>query len=160
MSNIFKLYPTHFSRGSKNFLGGSSPRCAPLVTGLVPSKSVHKGVGVNTSLWVWYVAKTLLPARRWVLLWHSDECVLLCGRLDLSVKSWPHNCEAGVRSLAGCFPWARNLALSCGGPKIATAHYAITSCITLLYRVRMPALLHASYAVIHVLWLCAPFRNE
>jgi len=28
---------------------------------------------------------------------------LLSGPLALSVKSWPHNCEAGVRSLSGCF---------------------------------------------------------
>jgi len=32
MSNSFKLYQTHFSRGAKNFLGRASP---PLVTGLV-----------------------------------------------------------------------------------------------------------------------------
>jgi len=31
MSNIFKLRPTHFSRGAKYFLRGDSP---PLVTGL------------------------------------------------------------------------------------------------------------------------------
>jgi len=44
------------------------------------------------------------------------------------------------------FLWARNPALSswanaataCGDPKIATAHCAITCCITLLYCVRMP----------------------
>jgi len=28
---------------------------------------------------------------------------LLSGPLALSVKSWPHNCEAGIRSLSGCF---------------------------------------------------------
>jgi len=29
MANIFKLYPTHFSRGAKKFLGGLRPRSAP-----------------------------------------------------------------------------------------------------------------------------------
>ena len=36
VSNIFKLYPTHFSRGTKNFLGGLRPLPAPpLATGLL-----------------------------------------------------------------------------------------------------------------------------
>ena len=58
-------------------------------------------------------------------------------------------------------PWARNLALSswanaataCGGPKIATAHCAITHYITLLYRVCMPTPHYVPSAVIHVSWL-------
>jgi len=66
------------------------------------------------------------------------------------------------------FPWARNLGLSSwanaatasGGPKIVTALCAIMCCITLLYRVRMPATHYASSAVIHMSWLCAPFRNK
>jgi len=33
------------------------------------------------------------------LLIDDQQC---CGRLALSVKSWPHDCEAGVRSGAGC----------------------------------------------------------
>jgi len=90
------------------------------------------------------------------------------GRLALSVKSWPHNCEAWVRQPRRLFPWARNLALSSwvnaaaarGGPKIATALCAITCCITLLYCVRMPSLHYASSAVIHVSWLCAPFHSK
>jgi len=44
--------------------------------------------------------------------------------------------------------------------KIAAALCAITCCITLLYRVRMPAPHYASSAVIHVSCLCAPFRNK
>jgi len=34
MSNIFKLYPIHFSRGEKNFLGRFAQPAPPLVTGL------------------------------------------------------------------------------------------------------------------------------
>jgi len=75
------------------------------------------------------------------------------------------------------FPGTGHLALSSwangatarSGPKIATAliqqrdtarNCTITCCITLLYRARMPAPHYASSAVIHVSWLCTPFRNK
>ena len=45
ISNIFKLYPTHFSRGAKNILGEASPLLHPLVTGLLPGMM---GGGFNT----------------------------------------------------------------------------------------------------------------
>jgi len=35
MSNIFKLCPTHFSRGSENFSRGGFAPCTPLITGLL-----------------------------------------------------------------------------------------------------------------------------
>jgi len=65
----------------------------------------------------------------------------------LSVKSWLHNCEQEFDPPRRLFPWARNLALSSwanadtarGGPQIASALSAINWCITLLYRVRIPA---------------------
>jgi len=34
MSNSFKIYPTNFSRGAKNILGGASTPASPLVMGL------------------------------------------------------------------------------------------------------------------------------
>jgi len=77
------------------------------------------------------------------------------GRLALSVKSWPHICEAGVRSLSPVVPLSKepstqlNAASARGVPKIATALCANTCC-TLLYRVRMPALHCASSAMIRV----------
>ena len=91
----------------------------------------------------------------------------ICESTSLSAKSWPHK-KQEFDPPRRLFPWARNLALSSwanaatarGGTKIATALCAITCCFTLLYRVRMPAPHHASYVVIHVLWLYAPFRNK
>jgi len=41
MSNIFKLYPTHFSMGAEKFSRGASPPCSPLVTGLHLSTIRH-----------------------------------------------------------------------------------------------------------------------
>jgi len=85
------------------------------------------------------------------------------GRLALSVKSWPHNCEAGVRSPSPVVPLSKEPNTQLMGqcccrpqwPKIATALCAITCCITLLYRVRMPAPHYTLYAVIHASWLRA-----
>jgi len=37
-----ELYPTHFSRGSKKFLGGLRSSSAPLVTGLIRSVFINR----------------------------------------------------------------------------------------------------------------------
>ena len=111
-----------------------------------------------------------------VVVWTADEDSYFFSGW-LSRHGWPFGSfgkglasQLWGRSLIPrrLFLWARNPALSswanaataCGDPKIATAHCAITCCITLLYCVRMPAPCHASHTVIHVLWLCAPFRND
>ena len=43
MSNMFKLYPTHFSRGAKHFLEGASPSAPPLVAGLTTTDNCKFG---------------------------------------------------------------------------------------------------------------------
>ena len=78
MSNSFKLYPTHFSGGAKNFLGGDSP---PLVTGLHWSEYKLSALQVriseenklNTTTQQFITAKISGYARGGRLIWLSGH---------------------------------------------------------------------------------------
>jgi len=89
----------------------------------------------------------------------------MSGRLALLVKSWPHNCEAGVCSPSPVVPLRKELSTQLMGQCCCCLRWpknccAITCCITLLYHVRMSAPHYASSTVIHVSSLCAPFHNK
>ena len=79
MSNIFKLCPTHFSRGEKIFLGGLSP----LVTGLVATSNQAKS---------WYKATILYFNKSF-----KRNCTISTGIPSLGVqcKKW-FNWTSGV----------------------------------------------------------------